>query len=239
MTLHRRIVVGACFFVVAGCASQDVIVQKQAEMGARLEQLLQSNTMTASRLAEVTSELHGLQEKVKAHAVELEQVKASQKELQANITDRLAQPSTPPTKIEVVNRDVPPKERESGPPQGYMKAFGLYSANNYGAAVEAFEAFLTSNPGSEYAANALYWIGECYYSQSNLPKALDYFKQVVEKYPKGSKAPDAMLKAGFTLYAMKESEKARTALESLVEKYPKSPAAAKARERMNSASAGK
>ena len=91
---------------------------------------------------------------------------------------------------------------------------------------------MKNNPQSEYAANALYWIGECHYSLSDLPKAKDIFSRVAETYPNSSKAPDALLKLGYTQAALKEKSKANATFEGLIKSYPSSPAAAKARERL-------
>jgi tol-pal system protein YbgF len=159
----------------------------------------------------------------------IQELRSSQEELKA----RLAAASQPAVqKIEVVNQEPVVKGKDIGPPTEYLKAFGLYSANNYTAAITAFEAFLKRNPKSEYAANAIYWIGECYYSQSDLPKAKASFQKTIENYPKSAKMPDAMLKLGYTLAALKEKDKAQAMFESLIKKYPGSPAAVKARERL-------
>ncbi|AJY68840.1 hypothetical protein RW64_04095 [Geobacter sulfurreducens] len=234
MNLLRHAVAGLCLVASAGCSGQDVIVRKQSEMETRLEHLHQASTTSGVRLAELSAEVTALRERLAAQGAELEQIKAGQRELQANITERLAQVAPAagtPSRIEVVSRDGAPREKD-GPPDAYLKAFGLYSANNFAGAVEAFQAFLAEHPDSEYAGNALYWIGECHYSRSDLPRALDAFRLVAERYPASTKVPDALLKSGYTLYAMKEPERAREILESLAAKYPRSPAAAKARERL-------
>ena len=137
-------------------------------------------------------------------------------------------------KVEIVNQASSIKTtRDSGPPAEYLKSFGLYSANNFPAAIESFESFLKNNPQSDYAANAMYWIGECHYSLSDLPKAKDAFSKVADSYPKSSKFPDALLKLGYTLSALKETEKATGIFERIISSYPSSPAAIKARERLN------
>jgi tetratricopeptide (TPR) repeat protein len=58
------------------------------------------------------------------------------------------------------------------------------------------------HPDSEYAGNAQYWIGECYYTQRDYARALEAFNKVIERYPKGQKVPDALLKVGFSLTAL-------------------------------------
>ena len=115
-----------------------------------------------------------------------------------------------------------------------MNAFGLYSANKYGMAIDSFQSFLQKYPSTDFASNAQYWLGECYYTKSDLPNALDSFNKVVELYPKGKKVPDALLKIGYTLLAMNEPQKARNALASLIERFPDSPAADKGREKLKS-----
>jgi tol-pal system protein YbgF len=158
---------------------------------------------------------------------------ASRDELNARVASLALQTQTP--KVEIVNQPSPAKTaRESGHPAEYIKAFGLYSANKFPAAIDAFESFLKNNPRSDYAANALYWIGECYYSLSDFPKAKDVFLKVSESYPKSSKTPDALLKLGYTLSALNEKEKAAGIFEKIITSYPSSPAAIKARERLNS-----
>jgi tol-pal system protein YbgF len=151
------------------------------------------------------------------------------------IDERTAKPvEALPQKIELVNREAVARERgEGGPPESYVKAFGFFSANNYHEAITAFEEFIRTNPANEYAGNARYWIGECFYTQKEYPKALASFQSVIDNYPKGNKVADAMLKVAFSHISMNEPDKAKLVLEGLIRKFPKSPAAAKARERLN------
>ncbi len=217
---------------LSACANNDVIVKKQAEMEARLEQLVQGNAAATARLAEMANEVKDLQAQVKANSTVLEELKSASKRqdaLPAAAPSRSA-PQSP--RIEVVNTDAVPADRETTAQDAYMKAFGLFSANSYNDAVMAFESFIRSYPNSEYAGNAQYWIGECYYTQHDFPQAMEAFNKVIEKYPTGNKVPDAMLKIGLTYISMNDPAKARVALQSLLDKYPRSQAAAKARERL-------
>jgi tol-pal system protein YbgF len=130
----------------------------------------------------------------------------------------------------VVNRVATDREREAGPPEAYVKAFGLFSANSFSEAISAFEAFLLSNPSSEYAGNSHFWIGECHYAQKEYRKAITSFQRVVEHYPASAKVPDAMLRIASCHSSLKEAQRARQVMEQLVAKYPDTPAAIKARE---------
>lgn len=233
------------FFCIAltGCAANDLMVKRQSESEAKIEHLIQSGKKIEQRLNELAGQQQSQDEQTKRLALQLKQyletireLRSSQDELKARLTLLAQQAATP--RIEVVNpesasKPVSKPARDAGPPADYVKAFGLYSANNFGAAIESFESFLKLNPQSDYAANALYWVGECHYSLSDLPKARDAFFKVAGSYPNSPKAPDSLLKLGYTLTAMKEKEKALAIYDSLIQSYPSSPAAAKARERLS------
>jgi tol-pal system protein YbgF len=224
---------------LSGCAANDLMVKRQAESEAKIELLLQTSKKAEQRHNELAGLLQVLDERlqsisgeVKALAGENSDLKASRDALGAKVSMLVRQSQTP--KVEIVNQPSPAKATgESGPPAEYLKAFGLYSANNFPASIESFEAFYKNNPESDYAANALYWIGECHYTLSDLPRAKDAFTKVIEVYPKSTKTPDALLKLGYTLAAMKEKEKAAGIFEKIITSYPSSPAAVKARERLN------
>lgn len=228
----------ALCLIISGCATTDVIMKKQMETDSRLEQLVQGNAAANARLAELTNEMKDLRKQVKANSAELEELKPAFKDMKNSLE------SIPPKKdidriegavsrIEVVNKDPAPVDKDGGTQNAYMKAFGMYSANDYPGAVEAFEAFIKTDPNSEYAGNAQYWIGECYYSQHNYHRALDAFNKLLATYPKGNKIPDGMLKIGYTYINMNDPAKAKSALQLLIDKYPNSQAAIKARERLN------
>lgn len=225
--------------LLSGCAGNDLIVKRQAESEAKIEFLIQSSKKAEQRYNELAALLQVQDGRIQSAADEIKLLKIEQRGLQAS-NDELkstaaifAQHARTP-KVEVVNQPSPVKEAgESGPPAEYIKSFGLYSSNNFSAAIESFESFLRNNPQSNYAANAVYWIGECHYTLSDLPKAKEAFLKVSEKYPKSAKVPDALLKLGYTLSAMKDEEKATEIFERIITSYPSSHAAIKARERLN------
>lgn len=228
-----------CILTLSGCAAQDSVLRKQAELESRLESLAIGNNMTNQRLSTLTNEVKDLQQQRKADAATLRQLRDSLMNMRA-LTDELlvkkASPQTSfaPQKIELINKEEPGSAQQKNDvhSEAYMKAFGLYSTDKYEEAIESFTAFIKTYPDSEFAANAQYWIGECYYTRSNLAKALEAFTKVITDYPRGNKVPDAMLKTGYTLFAMKQSAKATAMLESLINKYPDSPAAIKAQEKL-------
>ena len=230
--------VGLFCLAAAGCGTNDIMLKKQMEMESRLEQLVQAHAADSARLTRLETDLRDLQSRRAADASAIEELQRNRKDVAASlesVSQQLVTLTTPPspTKIEVVNREAAPTEKDAGQQEAYMKAFGLFSANNYSAAIPAFEDYLRKYPKGEYAGNAQYWIGECYYTQHDYRSALDAFNLVVKNYPQGAKVPDALLKIGFTFISLNEPDKARATLESLIEKYPRSPATAKAQERLS------
>jgi len=117
------------------------------------------------------------------------------------------------------------------PTETYLQAFSDYAAGRYSQCIEGFQTFLQYFPANEYAGNAQYWLGECYYSQQRYSLAAIEFNKVVEEYPRGGKTPEALLKMALALEQMGQEDRAREALAILQERYKDSPAAKKARER--------
>ena len=223
----------AASFALAGCASSELVVKRQTETEAKVEHLIQSGKRLEQHVNELSGQAQSQEDRNKAVSAQLKQLQDAIRELrtaQDGFKARISLQAAP--KIEVINPEPALKGKDYGPPSDYVKAFGLYSANSFPAAIEAFEAFLKNDPISSYAANAVYWIGECHYSMSELAKARDAFQKVVNDYATSAKVPDALLKLGYTLAAMNEKYMAAATYERLIKAYPGSPAAAMALERL-------
>lgn len=111
----------------------------------------------------------------------------------------------------------------------YRKARASYQAGQVKEAIVAFSSFVKDHGAHQYADNALYWLGECYYDTREYQKASATFRQVVEQYPKGNKVPDAMLKLAYCHVKLGEKRNACSVVRSLAESYPRSGAAGLAR----------
>lgn len=228
-----------CLLALCGCANQDALLRKQAELESRLETLAKGSSLSNQQINALSNDLSILQDQSKKNSSEIRELRETVINLQATAEERIEKKAVradvPPPKIEVINSSAEGEKRSRTDVRAeeYMKAFGLYSANRFDEAIESFTAFIKAYPDSEYSANAQYWIGECYYTRTNLPKALEAFKKVISTYPNGNKVPDAMLKAGYTLFALKQRDSATAMLESLVQRFPENPAAVKAREKLS------
>lgn len=121
-------------------------------------------------------------------------------------------------------------EPPGSPTEIYLQAFADYASGRVEQAIAGFESFLRHYPNNDYAGNAQYWLGECYYSRQEYGLAVAAFRKMLESYPQGGKAPDALLKMATALRQMNEDGQAEEALRLLRSRYPDSPAAQKSLE---------
>jgi tol-pal system protein YbgF len=124
-----------------------------------------------------------------------------------------------------------PSEAEK---EAYDKAFQAMKELRYADAAEDFQSFLNQYPNSEYADNAVYWLGESYYVTRNYDIALEAFERLMHDYPDSPKVPDALLKIGYTHYELKQWDKARAALLQVQQDYPDTTLARLAESRLRS-----
>jgi tol-pal system protein YbgF len=140
-----------------------------------------------------------------------------------------AQKVTPPgQKTDSGKAAALPDDRTS-PTELYLKSFADYASGRYPQAIKGFEAFVRNYPGSDYAGNAQYWLGECYYALENYEQAVRELEKVEKLYPGNSKVPDALLKMVPALRKLNRFEQAREVTDDLLRRFPDSPAAQKAR----------
>jgi len=127
----------------------------------------------------------------------------------------------------------PPPPEPSGEEQAeYEKALAILREGRYEDAASTFNQFLASYPGSAYADNASYWLGETYYVTRDFDRALVTFDKLVNSHPQSPKLPDARLKMGYIHYEKKDWASARRELDGLVADFPASTAARLASDRL-------
>jgi tol-pal system protein YbgF len=107
----------------------------------------------------------------------------------------------------------------------YRRSLEALRGGRHVEAAAGFRDFLKQHPNHDFADNAQYWLGECYYDQRDYPMAMREFRRVVEKYPQGNKVPDALLKVGFAHLALGSTDVGRQTLEQVVRSYPRHEAA--------------
>lgn len=101
----------------------------------------------------------------------------------------------------------------------YENAFSLLKNEQYEAAGQEFQAFLTAYPQHVLAGNAKYWLGEAYYVRGNYDQAARIFAEGYKQYPKSAKTPDNLLKLGLSLASLGSKDDACVALKELKSQY--------------------
>ncbi|MGZ3441085.1 MAG: tol-pal system protein YbgF [Polyangia bacterium] len=174
--------------------------------------------------------------RVASHRTSSPPSRAPEPMVEASSSDNLGVAPVPPIHAaSAAHTPAPPTEHAAPaaePLALYKSAYEDLRAGRHDAAEHGFREFVRRFPHHDYADNAQYWLGECFYDQKRYDKAAPEFKSVVQRWPTGNKAPDAMLKLGFSLLALGDVDKGRQALRELPSAYPRTEAARLASERL-------
>jgi len=156
---------------------------------------------------------------------------ARREPIQVSAADNLGVAPAPPIRtsaVAPVERAAPAAE----PLALYKSAYEELRAGRHEEAERGFRDFVRRYPHHDYADNAQYWLGECFYDQKRYDKAAPEFRTVLTRWPTGNKAPDAMLKLGFSLLALGDADKGGKVLREVPATYPRTEAARLASERL-------
>jgi len=169
---------------------------QKAEVGTAVSSLRQEIQKLSVKLDDTNNRIAGLYQKV-----EDSQVKASSL------------------------RNLPSGNDPSGgvqPDQVYSQAYNDYLVGNYDLAITGFQDFLTNYPNSEYADNAMHYLGVCYFEQNRYEQAIQAFDQVINLYPKGDKTPVAYFKKAAAYQALQKNNEAVDTWKKLYTLFPDS-----------------
>lgn len=238
MSAARTLALWVCLSIpLSACVSQDIMLKRQAEAEAKIEHLIQSQSALEKRLTELGNRLRGEDDRSREFDLKLTGIKDSLQDMKTTVDQSVAKVESLEQKlaaprIAMVNPEESTKGVDSGLPAEYVRAFGLYSANNFADAIKGFKEFIAAHPKHGYVSNAYYWVGESYYGQGDFPAAIEAFRKVAEGYPESPKAPDALLKLAYAQEELKEKDRSVGILENLISTYPASQAASMARKRL-------
>ncbi len=193
-----------------------------------------SNYNESQQLQAIQDELQTLRGMLEVTQHELEALQTHQRDLYADLDQRIAEIRQELGKDTTASQPaaVAPSASIDQDQAAYQAAYELVQSQDYPAAIEAFNAYLTSYPEGQYTANAHYWLGESHAIGDDLSKAEYAFKTVVEQYPLHQKAADAMLKLGYVYDAAGNKEKALSTLTEVKQKYPNSSVSRLAEQRL-------
>jgi tol-pal system protein YbgF len=126
----------------------------------------------------------------------------------------------------------PPAQVSTVEMQEYQLGYDSLRKGQTSQAITQFNTFIASHPGSAYASNAQYWLGEAHRVNQDNASARKAFNSVIETYPNSAKVPDALLKLGYIEMEEKNSTKAGEYLKRVTTEYPGSRAAGLAEKKL-------
>lgn len=232
-----RALLGAC--ALAGLAACVTVPQFQA-LQRDVEELQASRSGGSSgaseaRLADLGVELDELRREIGVLKGEVQELRRVAEEALAVSKDRPEAPEGPP----------PAAARGASPElnlevREYEEAFRHYRDGDYTAAIDRFRAFLQNHPSSDYADNALFWMGESNFRLGDFERAVLTFEEVAQRYPEGNKVPDALYRQGAALLELGRRDgqlasyepAAREIFERIVNDYPQSERVPEARRQL-------
>lgn len=103
----------------------------------------------------------------------------------------------------------------------YQSALRTFNSRAYQKSIEMFSTLIKDYPKGEYADNARFWIGECYYALGDYATAVTSFVHVFD-FKNSPKADDAQFKVGLSYLKMGQPAMAREELAKLIDRYPAS-----------------
>lgn len=123
---------------------------------------------------------------------------------------------------------------EAAAEKDYLAAFDLLKQGKYSESVTSFDAFVKKYPGSKYADNAWYWLGEAHYVNREYDQSVKAFRTVLKDFPDSTKAPGSLYKIGVIQDEQHETDAAQSTLAKVIRTYPDDNAAELARKRLKS-----
>jgi tol-pal system protein YbgF len=183
---------------------QQVLQKQNADAGTRNDQL-------AGQIQTLNDSLDELKARLARVTKQLEDMQASQQNLQAQ---QQQQPQAPP------------------PDVLYNNAVRDYNAGNMDLAKQEFNEYVKAYPNTDLAGNALFYVAEMEYRAGNYQAAAQDYDKVLQQFPSGNKAASAQLKKGYSLIELGDKQGGVRELSQLIQRFPRSPEATQARERL-------
>ena len=175
----------------------------------------------------VANELNAAQQKVDKLSNDLANAQRREKDLYADINQRLSKLEPRNQTIDGVEVEVTQVEQKQ-----FDEANALFKKKDFGRASQAFMAFLQRFPSSGYAAQAYYFLGSSHFAEGDCKNAIPALQTVINRYAMTQRAPDAMLNLAICQDDLSDVSAARDTMEALIKKYPESSAAKTARAKL-------
>ena len=208
---------------------QKSVQDMQANSGAQLNS-------TATQVSGITDNLSDLQQRLSKLNTQLADIQGTLQSLDAKVS-ALGQPaasvnpgtgpgggSAPPT----AGGSSAPVPTNSAPPASAPSAQNLYDSalhdiltKKYDLAQSEFQDYLKYYPKTDYASNAVFYLGEIAFVQQRYPEALDHYSDVILNFPNSFKLGAARYKRGVTYIAMGKKPEGIADLRAVTRLFPK------------------
>ena len=118
------------------------------------------------------------------------------------------------------------------PVAAYQEAQKSFINQDYEASLAQYREYSRRYPDTDYAGNAQFWQGECYYRLEKYEEAIQEFDKLRANFPTSSKVPIAINNQAAAHLRLGQTTRAVELLQELVENYPMAPAAARAKTKL-------
>jgi tol-pal system protein YbgF len=239
-------------------SSKEEVQSLEASVGKQMDSLLKTEADMQVKLQDLSGQIEALQAKLEDTNYRLaqlsQQIAATNQELRGFRSAAPAAPAgpagqplpdggggpPPPAAGGPPGERVPERgdhadrgDRSAGDPQAlYNAAYNDYLKGSYDLALRGFQQYLESFPSTTLAANATYWIGECYYRQRRYRQAIEQYDAVLNRYPRSDKTASALLKKGYAHLELGERSQGVVQLQHVLRQFPTSDEANLARQRL-------
>ncbi|HVT17346.1 MAG TPA: tol-pal system protein YbgF [Thermoanaerobaculia bacterium] len=219
-------------------SSKEEVSSLEASIGKQMGSLLKTEADMQVKLQDLSAQLEALQAKLEDTNFRLtqlsQQIAATNQELKgfrgARPESDAAPGAAPPAAGPAPS---PAAGSNGGDPQSlYNAAYSDYTKGSYDLAMRGFQQYVESFPNTPLAANATYWIGECYYRQRRYRQAIEQYDTVINRFLRSDKMASALLKKGYAHLELGERSQGVVQLRHVLRQFPTSDEANLARQRL-------
>ncbi|MDR0822392.1 MAG: tol-pal system protein YbgF [Endomicrobium sp.] len=216
--LFLSIALSGCIFPLASKDSVSNTQNETAQLQTRVQTLQNNQNAAAARM-------DSAQRKMETMSSNIEELQSEVLNLKQTINE-----------MQSANKS---QDGASSPVSSYQEAYTDFSAKKYDLAYDEFKVFLAKNPQSSFAANAQFYMGECFFIKKQWQQAADEYIKVDKNYSKSDVAVQSLLKLGLSYEYLGRKKEATAVFASIVKKFPQSPEALTAKEKIKANNNGK
>ena len=235
----RPLIVGmalSALFLCVGCVSEDSLKHVENEIGdLKIEVFkLRSQMEDANKKSDddrtASAEGRGQDRRFQA---DLQETLRQLQDTTRVLSNRLGDSARKGVKTAAAAAPAPEAPAGSGDDEKAFTAAVLdYNRGNYALAAEGLTLFLKVNPQSPQHADALFYLGLCFYNQKLYDKARPSFEQILRDHANSSQFLPAKLKRAQCLQRMGLKPAAIKAFKELTDGFPGSPEARTAQQEL-------